>query len=48
MKSFSSEVLAELNAQSTTGRFVEAVIFTRDQTTQVKDYFIRNPRSISF
>ena len=48
MKSFSSEVLAQLNAQSTSGRFVEAMIFTRDQATQVKDYFIRHPRPTSF
>jgi hypothetical protein len=48
MKSFSSEILAELNAQSTSGRFVEGIIFTRDQSSQVKDYFVRNPRPITF
>lgn len=48
MKSFSSEQIAALNAKSTTGRFVEAIIFTRDQDTGEKDYFIRNGRPISF
>jgi hypothetical protein len=48
MKSFSSEQLQSLNAKSTTGRFIEAVIFTRDQDTGVKDYFVRNGREISF
>lgn len=48
MKSFSSAQIEALNAQSTSGRFVEAMIFTRDQTTGQKDYFIRNGRPISF
>lgn len=49
MKSFSSEVILELNRQTTTGRFVEAATFTRDQSTPtVKDYFVRNQRPISF
>jgi hypothetical protein len=48
MKAFSSEQVASLNAKSTTGRFLEAMIFTRDQDTADKDYFIRNGRPISF
>lgn len=49
MKGFSSEIIRELNSQSTTGRFVEAAVFTRDQSNpSVKDYFIRNQRPVSF
>jgi len=41
--------LQELNAQSTSGRFVEAVIFTRDQSDpSSKEYFVRNSRPIIF
>lgn len=49
MKSFSSEQIEQLNAKSTTGRFLEAVVFTRDQSNPtVKDYFVRNARPIIF
>lgn len=49
MKGFSSEQLEALNAKSSTGNLVEAVIFTRDQSDpSTKDYFVRFERSIKF
>lgn len=48
MKAFSSEQLKLLNAKSKTGRLVEAVVFTRDQTTLVKDYFVKNTKPVIF
>jgi len=49
MKDFSSQEIKDLNAQSSKGKFVEAVIFTRDQSNpSVKDYFVRYGRSVSF
>jgi hypothetical protein len=48
MKAFSSAQIEALNAKSTSGRFVEAMTFTRDQDAQTKDYFVRNGRPISF
>lgn len=48
-KAFSSELLEQLNSKSTTGKFREAAIFTRDQTDPTsKEYFIRNGRPVSF
>jgi hypothetical protein len=49
MKAFSSEQLDAINAQSTKGKFVEAVIFTKDPNNSLdKDYFVRWSRPISF
>lgn len=46
MKGFSSEQIEQINANARTGRFVEAVIFARDETT--KDYFVRNGKPVYF
>lgn len=49
MKSFSSSQIEDLNAKSSNGKFVETIIFTRNQNNpSIKDYFIRYGRSISF
>lgn len=50
MKGFSSEQLDSLNAQSKTGRFVQAIEFVRDPDDPIngRDYFVRNSRSIVF
>lgn len=49
MKAFSSELLKDLNANSTTGKFMEAAMFVRDQSTpSVRDYFVNHERGISF
>ncbi len=49
MKSFSSEIVRELNKQTSTGRFVEAVVFTRVQSDPTsKEYFIRDARPKTF
>ncbi len=49
MKGLSSEQLKTINAQSKTGKFIEAIVFTRDQSDpDVKDYFIRYSRPITF
>lgn len=49
-KAFSSDQLAELNAKSTKGRFVEAAIFTRDQNDpdNSKEYFFRFGTPMTF
>jgi hypothetical protein len=48
-KAFSSEQLEQLNAKMTSGKFREAVIFTRNQDNpNIKEYFIRHGRPIVF
>jgi hypothetical protein len=49
MKAFSSEQIAALNRLSSTSKFVEAAIFTRDQNNPSnKDYVIHYGRKIVF
>ncbi len=49
MKNFSSKHLADINAQISTGRFIEAVVFVRDKSNHAnRDYFIKNSRAVSF